>query len=285
MNIKRYLKMLIRPASYKKLIDMLPKTIMGFFVYFLCPRKTIVYLISTQRSGSTLLKALLAEAPDISNIPEIKFQNHYEKYNYFAAYYMYYRLSTKNIIVMKFPAILRENDKYPNYYVYPKSKVIVLIRDVTPTVASIMKMISRLPKIKKKYSQWDYRYIAEDYWCHTYEKILNKIGRDDGKNVIIIRYEEVVRDPIGITSRIFAFLGSRKRTGVSKYRQPENYSWEWGKDDGGEVIHTLSVNSGRKMPRDIDQHLIDIVENSERVINIRKKYGYEKKENDQKCLN
>jgi hypothetical protein len=35
--------------------------------------KSFVFIASAQRSGSTLLKALMAAAPDVSHLPEVPF--------------------------------------------------------------------------------------------------------------------------------------------------------------------------------------------------------------------
>ena len=60
----------------------------GFFLSHFRKRKKFVLLLSTMRSGSTLLKALLANAPDISHLPEVDWQQQadtlYSWYAYFS---------------------------------------------------------------------------------------------------------------------------------------------------------------------------------------------------------
>ena len=65
-------------------------------------KKTLVLLIGSMRSGTTLLKALLAESPDVSHLPEIDYRK-YRKYNKYRAYCEMYHLSKKRIIILKFP--------------------------------------------------------------------------------------------------------------------------------------------------------------------------------------
>ena len=74
------------------------KTLIGFLLYFFYPRKKLVMIVSTMRSGTTLLKALMAEAEDVSNLPETKFTR---STNPYLTYYDFFRSSRKKIIVLK----------------------------------------------------------------------------------------------------------------------------------------------------------------------------------------
>jgi len=82
-NLKALIKRTGIPSEF--VINMV-KTVMGTVFFYIFPRKTIVLIVSSMRAGSTLLKALLAEAPDVSNLPEFNF-NAYAKYNKFRFYF------------------------------------------------------------------------------------------------------------------------------------------------------------------------------------------------------
>jgi hypothetical protein len=225
--------------------------------------KTFVFILSTMRSGSTLLKALLANAPDTSYLPEINFN----KYTWYTTWRLNL-LSHKKIIVIKKPAWFHENN-YPRLPRVKNQKRIFLVRDVYDTVVSIKAMNKAISAEADK--EWSYDNLVHSYWLYITKNILDNPLLNE-QNSILIRYEDLVQDPIKTTKPLFEFIGSKQNQGVDKYHPPQSYEWDWGLDDGGEKIKTLKV---QHIPKKRDnQELIEIIAASESVRMIRKKLGY-----------
>jgi len=225
--------------------------------------KTIVFIISSMRSGSTLLKSLLANAPDTSHLPETDFQ----KYNRKNAWKIN-ALSSASIIVLKKPA--NYNDfGYPQIPNIKNPKKIILVRDAYETVLSLKKMNEKAyPNLDK---QWNLSRLLNEYWYTTYQQILDRIDLQES-NTHLIRYEDLLTSPIQCTSSLFQFIGSRQQSGVETYPPPDSYDWSWGKDDGGQVIKTLKVQN---IPAErTNQVLFELIQRSDLVNELRSKLGY-----------
>lgn len=214
------------------------------------------------RSGSTLLKSLLATAPDISHLPETDFQDYSGLRRL-----MLKTLSDKRIILVKKPAPY-DDANYPILNSFEKVRKIILIRDVYDTVLSLQSMNQAIDT--DKYSHMDLHYLAETYWCNTYEQILRNTPSDSHR--LLIRYEDLVTMPEESTKKLFNFVGSSQRKGVSSYASPTDYQWSWGNDDGGELIKSLKVTASAK-PR-THVKLNDIINNSTRIQQLRTRLGY-----------
>ena len=208
-------------------------TIEGCFFYLLHPKKTVVFIASAQRSGSTLLKALLAEAPDVSHLPEIP-PTRYPS-NRFSFYGRVCRLSPKQIIILKYPAPLYSQD-YPPYYL-DDMKYVILFRTPCCVVQSLMK-IREFPwsQHPPHWNKDDYF----DYWIRTYEALLCKLPLDR-KSTCFVSYENLTENPRDLTRRLFSFIGSVHQEGVESYTPPSTFSWTWGSDDVGDKINSLRV--------------------------------------------
>ncbi len=214
----------------------LPGTLRGLWLWHFRPRKTFVLLLSAMRSGSTLLKALLAEAPDIEQIPEVEFQ---VRGNRFYVYQRFYRLSPLPIVVLKHPA------NYSDFRTYPRLprgefKIIRLVRNPLDTLLSLRGMNPHL-EVEKSDEE------LMDYWATTQENL----ARLQHPRMATVRYEDLIEQPKAVTARLFAFIGSQQREGVDHYHKPRNYEWQWRKDDGGEVIKSLRV---QKVEKDYTPH-------------------------------
>ncbi len=214
-----------------RLIYMTPGTLIGWFLWHFQPRKQFVIVLSSMRSGSTLLKALLAEAPDIEQIPEADFQIPGNRY------YVYSRLSKLSdfpIVVLKHPANYFDFREYP---CLPKGeyKLIRLVRNPVDTILSLQKMNEKLDEDKSVED-------LIDYWCTTYER-LAQVSHPQLTDVV---YETLVAHPITVTEHLFRFIGSVQQEGVDRYSRPQTYEWTWKKDDGGEVIRSLKVQQVTK---------------------------------------
>lgn len=228
-------------------------------------KKTIALELSVMRSGSTLLKALMSAAPDISSLPETNFQ----KFQSDNAEEEVSSLSKERIIVLKRPAWFNEIDSYPRLPNVANSKRIILARDVHTTTASLRTMAFRKaePLIPKRADNW----LANSYWANVYLNLQRRFP-DDGISNFWIRYEDLVKEPIQWTGKLFRFLGSERSEGTDSYPPPSGYDWKWGTDDGGDKIKSLTVQAPR-----IPQSSLDILERVKDLPNVkqaREKLGY-----------
>jgi len=211
------------------------------------------------RTGSTLLKALLAEAPDVSKLPEIVFTDIFKK-NRHSTYFDVYRLSGKRIIVLKEPIWFSFQD-----YICPplkNIKVIILIRNPIDVTKSL----------EIRWKRKEYREFV-DYWCRTYESILdNKYLMEHDR--FFVKYEDLVENPETITKNLFSFIGSLQSEGVSTYNFPKDHQWKFGEDDGGEHIKSLKVQRISYKLTEEDRELFEIINDSKRVSYLRDRFGY-----------
>lgn len=222
--------------------------------------KTFVFIVCTMRSGSTLLKSLLANAPDISYLPEVDFQKYCDQ-----PAVKIKILSVKRIIILKKPANFEQSD-YPLIPRFKNAKVIVLVRDVHDNVLSVQKMLKEIfPNLSK---DWPLEKLVDIYWYNTYKNILNKT---ESLERHFVKYEDLISQAENETQRIFQFIGSKQAKGVSSYQAPETYSWQWGKDDGGELIKSLHVNTNVKT---INPKLQEIISKSDKINILRNQLGY-----------
>ncbi len=218
--------------------------------------KTFVYIFSSMRAGSTLLKALIATRPDASDLPEVSFIN------------LDSIKSNKRIIVIKKPAYYLDS----NYPILPtkNSKKIILIRNPYDTIDSLQRMNSiththGLPMINDEF-------MLLYYWYNVYDNILTKFDFNS-EDVFLVRYEDLIDNPIKISEEIFRFIGSVDISGTSTYNYPKGYRWKWGSDDGGEVIKGLEVKKIEKARENV--RLLELISRTEEVEFLLKKYGYD----------
>ena len=230
-----------------------------------CDTRTVVTILSTMRSGSTLLKALLAEAEDVSSLPEVSFQRYARSSD---AMSEISRLDASPIIVLKRPAWYHDAGSYPRLPRIDGLKRIVLIRDAYETVRSLKKMTLRSAQswLGGLTNGW-----LINYWRCVVERI--SLLADGNEHTHVVRYEELVAEPVRTTAHLFAFIGSAQQTGVDEYRAPENYEWKWGKDDGGPRIKELRVLPPvpHKYP---DRKLLNAIKRSHAAVELRRQLGY-----------
>ena len=230
-------------------------------------RKTIGVLLSTMRSGSTLLKALLAQAPDISDLPETNFQRYVDP----AKRTELEGLSDERILLLKRPGWFNEIGRYPRLPDYPDVRAIALVRDAYAFGLSARKMAFRHVPFLQRAGMGN-RFLIERYW-HGVNRQLLTLDQQKEVPTLLVRYEDVLEDPIGQTAAMFAFLGSEQTEGVETYGRPKNYSWSWGKDDGGAVIKSLRVQPQRPIDY-ADRKLFASIKNSEPTLKLRRELGY-----------
>ena len=226
-------------------------------------QKTIVFIVSTMRSGSTLLKSLLATAPDISHLPETDFSKYHGKRSWRLK-----TLSADPIIVVKKPAPFA-NDNYPALPQLARTKTIVLVRDAYESVRSLKKMVDQVyPDLSE---QWTYQELLNNYWLPVTSSLLDKAGQA-GPDWLLVRYEDLIQTPIPITEKLFRFIGSQQRDGVDRYTPPSSYEWAWGNDDGGDKIKSFRVQY--EPPVRADEQLLQLITSSPAVATLRERLGY-----------
>lgn len=229
--------------------------------------RTLALIASTMRSGSTLLKALLQEAPDVSRLSEVDFQRFARPGTRLDAMWA---LADQPILLLKRPAWYHEASRYPRLPEAVSRRVILLVRDCQPTVESLRKM-SFGPLAGLAGPLVD-GWLARRYWAPVTARLV-RLAETGGPDVRLVRYEDLLAAPIDVTARLFAFLGSRRETGVATYQSPAGRGWRWGKDDNSPAIRSLTVQplggSRKCHPR-----LAKIVETDPAIAGLRRRLGY-----------
>ena len=227
----------------------------------------IVCVASTMRSGSTLLKALLAEAPDISNLPEKDFQKFCGDQQ---AEAKLKALDEHPIIVLKRPGWYNEIKRYPKLPKIEGMKVIFLVRDFYETVESLRKMTFRklAPWVGPLVDGW----LAKRYWCGI-TRNLYELHQGNSLDSHLVRYEDLTANPLVETQKLFQFVGSEQKEGVDTYSQPNDFRWRWGSDDNSDNIKSLKVQSRPPKPK-TNQRLKRLMEHAE-IAELRDLLGYQ----------
>ncbi|MGE9290400.1 MAG: hypothetical protein ACQKBT_05395 [Puniceicoccales bacterium] len=194
-------------------------------------------LLSTMRSGSTLLKALIASAPDVAHMPEVNFQSVLRSER--KRRELELRYPEERILLLKRPAWFQETGRYPSIPEGIPVQRIILLRDVYETVRSVGRMMlgktfDRIPGV------WGQKWIARHYWVPITRNLLRH-GIDHPETSITVRYEQILHNPERETQAIFQFLGSEQNEGIRSYETPENFRWRWGSDDGSPRIRSKEV--------------------------------------------
>ena len=205
----------------------------GFVYYHFYAKKKVVLIVSPTRSGSTLLKALLANSEEISHIDEFNFQRGAR--SWYRGYAHIARLSRRPILVLKRPGWFNELDTYPRLPKYPH-KVVLLYREPLPTILSIKKMPKNCPLLT------DEELLT--YWCQIYENAFSIL--DPGSsNVTLVRYSDLVSHPVDCQRKLFRWIGTSRYEAKATYGTPESGGWSWQKDDADETIKSGAVRSHR----------------------------------------
>lgn len=228
--------------------------------------RRLALLVSTMRSGSTLLKALLGEAPDISRLPEINFQ----KFNGTQRWDDVWALAPQPIVLLKKPAWYHEARWYPRLPQAPQRKVILLVRDVVPTVESLRRMTfgyaaaAAGPLVD--------RWLTIRYWLPVTRRLV-QLQTELGMEARLVRYEDLVQRPVEVTRQLFEFLGSARVEGTDTYREPQSGRWRWGLDDNSHQIRSLRVQPSR--PRaPASSRLERLIRQTPLIEELRRQLGY-----------
>jgi len=218
-----------------------------------------VFILSSMRAGSTLLKALLATRADVSDLPEVQFDG------------IYSISCAEPIKVLKMPAGWTEVG-YPSLPDV-ESKKIILIRNPYDTVVSMQEMMKTVYPQHPKLTD-EKRLLS--YWVCTYKSIMNKSYCDDRADTILVRYEDLIDQAIDSTARIFTFIGCKDTRGTDSYSRPDSYDWKWGEDDGGEVIQTLKIQKRDKSRS--NKKLIQLINRSRESKALMQSFGYKNRQ-------
>ena len=220
------------------------------------------------RSGSTLLKALIATAPDVAHLPEVNFQ----KVLHSAKHRQELESShAEPILLLKRPAWFQESQSYPRIPADFPVHRIILIRDVYETVRSVGRMMigktfDRIPGL------WGQKLIATRYWAPITRNLLAH-GQEHPIDSVTLTYESLLESPEERTLSIFQFLGSEQSTGIRSYSSPSDFKWKWGSDDGSPRIKSKEVQPPRKLGAK-DQLRKDKICAIPRINEIRRAAGY-----------
>lgn len=219
----------------------------GVVCYHLKARKKVVLIISPVRSGSTLLKALLANSADVSHIDEFNFQS--AARSRYVSYWRIWRLSPRPILVLKKPAWFGEADTYPRLPKY-RHQAILLYRDPLGTILSIKNRM----KVARYYPALTNEQLL-DYWCRIFENAC-AVLHPRASDVRLVRYNDLVSDPVASQQRLFAWMGTSRYEARATYKTPDSGEWSWQRDDGGDTIKTGVVHKPRHLSDPILESLI-----------------------------
>ncbi len=244
-------------------------TTLGFTAYHALPRKKIVVVLSSMRSGSTLLKTLLGQADDISLMDEFHFVP-YARSNRYFFYYLVFRQSNKPIIVLKKP-YNNVAEQLPDYGVVPAEDALFLILFRGP--------YETLLSLKTLQKRKGYRVFSDqecvDYWCDTYEAIFDNVALSERS--LMVSYEDLTGNPECETKEMFSFIGSRSQAGVEGYGE---YEWKHGRDDDSDKIKSRKVHRAVPAGPEVDPTLYQAIQDSKRVSAIygrlQDKYSHQK---------
>ncbi len=224
--------------------------------------RSVVLIVSAMRTGSTLLKSLLAVAPDVSDLPEIN----YHSFTTADLVEKVYPLTDARVVILKKPCWDIEVGTYPVVPDFPRLKKIVLVRDVYAVVSSLKIRRGQGAAHLKDKSDDD----LIDYWCGVHEGLLAH-EQLQGDDTVWVQYEKLVEDPIRVTGELFSFTGSCQQEGVDRYNKPSAHKWEFGKDDLGEKLLSLKVQKGRPPANEREKR---VMESAARVAALRARLGY-----------
>ena len=219
--------------------------------------KQYIYVLSSMRAGSTLLKSLLATRKEIADLPEIPVQLADEIASF----------TPEPMILIKRPKNY-PNINYPYFQFRRNSKIIVLIRNPYDTILSLHKM-----NLENHFHNihWYNEERLLDYWIATYYSLIKNIDFQV-QNVHLVRYEDLTQSPVATTEAIFKFLGTSDTSGTNTYSNPKGYPWKWGFGDGGDVLKQLKIVY--KQSKGLNKKLLNLIDKSDAVQQLLTNYGY-----------
>lgn len=222
-----------------------------------------IFIVSSMRSGSTLLNYLLSTKTDVSSLPEIPFTKA-ERVILDA---------TEPIVIIKSPGWYSNMKSYPQIPNTIRKKVIILIRNPYDTIISLHKMnlATNLAYALRMNEE-----ILLKYWIQIYKNIIDYIDREKTVEKFIVKYENLINDPITTTNKIFNFIETINKNGVDSYNKPDTFKWGWGVKgggDGGDIIKKLKVISRVNMFNNLK--LLKLIKNDSDTKKILRYFNYD----------
>ena len=238
-------------AAYAKLAIY---TALGFLKYHFLPKARLILVLSSMRSGSTLLKSLMGQGEDVSHLDEFHYIP-YANHNKYFFYFLVSHLSDKPIIVLKKPF----NNVAAHLPLYGKTPLggvlnIVLYRHPYETLISL-KALQR----RKHFAEFSDEQCVS-YWADTYEAIFDNV--DTHRDTLFVRYETLTERTEEVTGRIFEFIGSTHVGGAKEYG---DHTWKSGQDDDSEKIRSRTVHQAKAADPDADPGLYAALQNEPRI--------------------
>ena len=92
-----------------------------------------------------------------------------------------------------------------------------------------------------------------------------------GSKLVSIAHPLIDRT-IDSTAELFTFIGCNDTRGTDSYSRPDSYDWQWGEDDGGEVIRTLKVQKRDKSRS--NKKLVQLINGSREIKALMQSFGY-----------
>lgn len=236
----------------------------GLFILLFGRPRTMVFLLSAQRTGSTLLKALLAQADDVSHLPEMMVSDHGRLG--FRLYRAACSQSNARILVIKGPAPFGRELQYGDIpWLWRRlGKFIVLYRGLGPFLRSVEGASNSASTNYRRFALHE----RLSHWLNTYRTVLERTFLRDPRRSHWVSYEELTQHPRQVTQELFRFIGSERREGVTEYGPADGVPWAWGFDDGGERIRSLKVH-----PSDVNPDLTGLVDAVREVEEARSLYA------------
>lgn len=196
-----------------------------------------VYIFSTMRSGSTLLKSLLQENLEHKYYPEI---DYYQGGDKLLASYEIHKYVHADEVVLKKPSSFNTYKYYPSFHDFGTAKFLILFRNPNSIFLSIKKMLSELGRDVED------EYINE-YILTTFENLWQFYRENNGSKIVF--YEELVNEPIVVLTDIFGFLDRKLKPLKVTYDGSLNHAY--GRDDP-----SIKFNSGVVHNSNYEGHIL-----------------------------
>lgn len=175
---------------------------------FLSPLKTPIFIVGCPHSGTTLMTRLIGNHPFINHseyqethvfsFPENKITDTLNKWNRRTLEVNKKRWVNKSIIhTFKIAKILQY---------YPKSPIIIMLRDGRDVFCSIKKRKTWISNINQAVNYWIYANIATlNYWHQP--------------NFKVVKYEDLVSNPVQKIQEVCEFIGEEYHENILNYHQ------------------------------------------------------------------
>lgn len=213
----------------------------GWSVYHFGAPTEIIYVFSTMRSGSTLLKSLLQENLGITYYPELHILDRGQ--NKYLTYEKIYQQRQNGYVIAKKPAPYEGFAAYPKVHTFKRQRFILLFRDPNEVLHSIKRMNEDAG-------------VAMD--AETVQQYISQVFRQQlafnqqhPKVSVLVLYEDLIQRPEEEMERLLAFIGYDTERVKTNYRANLNRG-PWGTDDISDTF-----NSGKVVAKKRDlPHLI-----------------------------